>query len=103
MQLPAHLQVGKISANYSKLPVCIFSEASSGKEKMSNYQPFKKVDRCRLNFLKEKKLKKKSTLNYLALIRSSTGKARAFLYQKGLSIGLHASKVIFFQPVEVII
>lgn len=69
--------------------------------KMSKYQPFKKVDRRCLNFLKEEKIKKKYNFNYLALNRSSIREARAFLYQKGLKNLLHASKVMILQPVEV--
>jgi hypothetical protein len=89
----------KNSAKRSKPPVCIFPKLHP-ERKMSKYQPFKKVDRRCLNFLKEKKLQKKYNFEYFSLDRSSVRKARAFLYQKGLKILLHASKVMVLQPVE---
>jgi hypothetical protein len=67
---------------------------------MLTNQPFKKVDRRCLNFLKEQKLQKKYNPNYLALNRSLMGKARVFPSQKGLNIRLHAFKVMTLQSVE---
>ncbi|WP_269851539.1 hypothetical protein [Methanosarcina horonobensis] len=50
-------------------------------------------------FLKEEN-SQKNNLNYVALNRSVVRKVRAFLYQKGPEIRLHASEVMPLQPVE---
>jgi len=68
---------------------------------MSINQPFKKVDRRSLNFLKEQKPQKKYNLNYFDFNRFLVREARAFLYRKGLKIRLHAPKVMPLQPAEV--